>query len=740
MSISLAIKQNDIFVRQGKRISYLMETVADRMMFHSLDEVAEPWTPTEAQFVEALQQGEVKPYEVVRDAEGNVIKEGVAPFPPKETKKENDARSLFYYGKKWFEQGVSKYHLAIDAMVENLSKEKEVEELGLKWKPSAGAIHRLVIKYPTLPELTAQFCVSQRGANVRKRWHPVIAKKLEEVVDWYWAPSPVIYSKTDACVHFEKLFKEAVAALAADPVFQASAASKHPIHKPSNETVRAYIDSAECYETWRDKFGEPSADAKFKGNVHPIKCEKALQYVLIDSTIADAWCVLDDESLLPLGRPTVTIAIDLFTRVILAIIVTFEPPSIFTIMSTLKRINVPKDDVNLRWPGIFRKSDGWGKPDCIVVDNELAQSGRSAQLACEDARIRIKWAPVKRPQFKAVVERFFRTLNDLLFKKLPGGLPYKPPIMKALGIDPSEVSTITLETLTELINMTVNDIYHRDPHRTLRMPPALAWQKSIERHKRPYIGDLNFIDKAFGAVGTGTLTTSGIEFKGMTFHDPAITGSLLSELAHKTPHGARRKSLFSSATAQVMWKYNPVNMDAINVWSEKRIDYIRLPNAAGGAVVGLSLRHWQILRIWAEKESLAFSTPEQQAEARLRQLERIQEEFPEMAHRSIKNARRIIHNPAELIEGKATLHTTAAPTVGGMAEDNIEIDVRLNSPTGNRIPPKGPVRGKRRSRKPAARPQTLQAPAPTPAPSAAMNKLAANIAAFQTGAGAKPSK
>jgi hypothetical protein len=43
-------------------------------------------------------------------------------------------------------------------------------------------------------------------------------------------------------------------------------------------------------------------------NRHPIE---------IDSTILDAWCCLDDESMLPLGRPTLTIAIDVYTHMIL---------------------------------------------------------------------------------------------------------------------------------------------------------------------------------------------------------------------------------------------------------------------------------------------------------------------------------------------------------------------------------------------------------------------------------------
>jgi hypothetical protein len=124
-----------------------------------------------------------------------------------------------------------------------------------------------------------------------------------------------------------------------------------------------------------------------------------------------------------------------------------------------------------------------------------------------------------------------------------------------------------------------------------------------------------------------------------------------------------------------------------------------------------------------------------------RLLDRIQEELPTMAFKSIKHARRIIHNPAELIEGRPTLHTTAKPSVSGMSEDNIEIDVRLNAPDGNRIPPKGPNRGKRKGKKKPAPPSpTALVALPKPTQSAAQNKLAQNIAAFaMDGPSEKPS-
>lgn len=699
MTISLDIKLNDFFVTDTLRYRYALELPLNRMLFVSdQPDGGSEFILSEAEFEKRLGNREMRKYEVIRDAEGNIVHESdcMDTDPRHEgSKKENDARSLFFYLKKWHSNPTSKYHSALELFVDRHSK--EARALGFNWMPSAGALHRHLNKYPNVEDLTARFLISQSGESKRQRWHPAIAKILEGIIYFHWEENTRNRNLSDSVAEFDRRFADAAKAIANDTAFVG------PLKKPSDETVRSYINSAECYETVARKFGKGEADAKFSGNYHPIPAKRLLEVVLIDSTVLDTWCVLDDETMLPLGRPTLTIAIDLYTRMILAAIVTYEPPSLFTAMACLKRVNMSKEDINERWPTILRKSDGWGKPSMVVVDNELAQAGKSYQSACEDGKINVRWAPVARPQYKAVVERFFLTLKMLLLDKLPGGVPYKPDIMRQLGIDPAKVATIPVHKLNELVNMAINDVYHYDPHSTLRMPPALAWEKSKKQHKRPYIGDIEFLDKAFGALETRTLTTSGIEFEGMVFHDPGITGGLLDDLAGLAPRRARRKSKLSSLNPRVMFKYNPANIEAIYVWNGKRKEYVRLPNISREATKGLSIWHWKILRIWTKQESVAFSTPAEQAAARRRLRESVEEMMPAVAYESIKKLRRIIHEPSELVEGKTVRKTQAPPTVGGMASDDVEIEVAAFAPEGNRVPPPGATRGRKKAKKPDKR-------------------------------------
>jgi putative transposase len=725
VTISLAIRQNDIIVRKAVLYRYALEMPQNRMLFMpvSPDHGAE-FTCTETEFGKLLKDREIRAHTVIRDHNGDIIADGDKDLDPTKegSKAENDARSMFFFLKKWHQQPTSLTHARLDDFVEDHAT--EANRLGHTWLPSAGALHRHINEYPDIEQLTARFLISKSGKVTRQHWHPETSKLLERIIDWHWEEGTSGRYLSDSVAEFDGWFLEAAARVARD------SAVMEPLKKPSDETVRAYINSAECYETVCRKHGKPQADAQFAGNYHPIPASKLLEVVLIDSTVMDTWCVLDDETMLPLGRPTLTIAIDLFTRMILAIIITFEPPSLFTAMACLKRVNTPKDDINERWPNIVRRSDGWGKPGMVVVDNELAQNGKSYQSACEDAKINVRWAPVKRPQYKAVVERVFLTIKKMLLDKLPGGVPYKPEIMRQLGIDPREVATIPLSKLTELVNLAINDLYHYNPHSTIGMPPALAWEKSKRKNKRPYIGDIEFLDKAFGALRTGTLTTSGIKFENMVFHDPDITGALMDDLGTTAPRRKRRKSRLSSLNPEVMFKYNPANVEAIYVWNSRRKEYIRLPNLAGEVAAGLSIWHWRILRIWAEQESIAFSTPAEQLAARRRLREAVEEQIPAAAYKAIKQQRRILNEPSELVEGKATLKTQAPPSVGGMAQDDVEIAVKAFAPDGNRAPPPGPARGRRKGNKVDGRTKTRMKEAAQTPPEEPTASKADVVAAF----------
>jgi len=104
MPITLAIRQNDIIVRKDVLYRYALEMPQDRMLFMpvSPDHGAE-FTCTETEFGKLLKDREIRAHTVMRDQNGDIISDGDKDLDPtKENDKTvNDARSLFFFLKKW---------------------------------------------------------------------------------------------------------------------------------------------------------------------------------------------------------------------------------------------------------------------------------------------------------------------------------------------------------------------------------------------------------------------------------------------------------------------------------------------------------------------------------------------------------------------------------------------------------------------------------------------------------------
>jgi putative transposase len=71
--------------------------------------------------------------------------------------------------------------------------------------------------------------------------------------------------------------------------------------------------------------------------------QRPLERVEIDHTLVDTH-IVDAKDGGPLGRPWLTIAIDVFTRVVLGFYLALEPPSRLSLALCLRHAILPKDD------------------------------------------------------------------------------------------------------------------------------------------------------------------------------------------------------------------------------------------------------------------------------------------------------------------------------------------------------------------------------------------------------------
>jgi len=114
-----------------------------------------------------------------------------------------------------------------------------------------------------------------------------------------------------------------------------------PIQAPSLRTLHRLIERAEAYELATLKEGKAAADRRFRITKTGVKTTRILERVEMDHTPLDLF-LIDERTWLPLGRPTLTVAIDHYSRMLLGYYLSFGSPSATAVMGGLRHAILPK--------------------------------------------------------------------------------------------------------------------------------------------------------------------------------------------------------------------------------------------------------------------------------------------------------------------------------------------------------------------------------------------------------------
>jgi hypothetical protein len=117
VTIDLDIKHNEIIVRKNALYRYAMEMPQQRMLFMPVDpDHGAEFICTATKFGELLKDREIRAHTVIRDHNGEIIADGDKDLDPakENSKKVNDAGSLFFFLKKWHQNPTSLHHARLD--------------------------------------------------------------------------------------------------------------------------------------------------------------------------------------------------------------------------------------------------------------------------------------------------------------------------------------------------------------------------------------------------------------------------------------------------------------------------------------------------------------------------------------------------------------------------------------------------------------------------------------------------
>lgn len=340
---------------------------------------------------------------------------------------------------------------------------------------------------------------------------------------------------------------------------------------PHKSTIYRAVKKVDQYELTEARYGKRIAHYKFRTIKHVIKPSRPLGRVEIDHTKLDL-IVIDPVTRLPFGRPWLTTAIDICTKSVVGIYLSFDPPSYLSVMLCLIHAITPKTYVKGKYPNIEYSWDAYGIIETLVVDNGKEFHSTHLEDACLQLGILIQYAPPKYAWYKGGVERYFGTFNIQLLHQQPGTTFAN--ILDKADYEPKKNAIISIDILLEIIHKWIIDIYHQQEHRGIKNTPARAWKAAIEGFPPALPPNKSELEVLLGMIVERTVSAKGIELFGLFYNCDELLSLRQSQKKEK-----------------VKIKYDPTDISVIHVFDRFKRVFIPIPALDQSYTNNLSL--WQ---------------------------------------------------------------------------------------------------------------------------------------------------
>ncbi len=300
-------------------------------------------------------------------------------------------------------------------------------------------------------------------------------------------------------------------------VAQACKTQKLPV--PARNTVAQRIAGLHPAKIARSRGGQDAARPLQGAGGIPPEVTMPLEQVQIDHTVIDL-IVVDERDRQPIGRPYLTLAIDVFTRCVLGMVVTLEAPSAVSVGLCLAHAACDKRpwleglNVEMDWPMS-------GKPRLLYLDNAAEFKSEALRRGCEQHGIRLDYRPPGQPHYGGIVERIIGTAMQMIHDELPG-TTFSNPGQRG-EYDSEKMATLTLRELERWLALAVGT-YHGSVHNGLLQPPAARWAEAVERVGVPAVvtrPTAFLVD--FLPVIRRTLTRTGFVIDHIHYYADALT-------------------------------------------------------------------------------------------------------------------------------------------------------------------------------------------------------------------------
>ncbi len=236
--------------------------------------------------------------------------------------------------------------------------------------------------------------------------------------------------------------------------------------------------------------------------IHRREADRPNEIWQADHTLADIWLL--DESSEP-RRPWLTCIMDDHSRAISSYFVGFDAPSALNTSLALRLAIWRKEDPRWHVCGI---------PDAFYTDHGSDFTSRHLEQVAADLEMRLVFSIPGMPRGRGRIERFFRTVNQLLLCHLPGYGASKKSQANA---------KLTLAEFDQRFRDFLLDDYHQRQHGSTGIEPQARWDACGFLPRMPE--SLEELDLLLLTVAkTRRVRQDGIHFQRLRFIDPTLAG------------------------------------------------------------------------------------------------------------------------------------------------------------------------------------------------------------------------
>ena len=407
------------------------------------------------------------------------------------------------------------------------------------------------------------------------------------------------------------------------------------IEPPHPNTIRARIAKVNEKQLLRGRGHKEKARNKFLPAAGSFpNADYPLAVIQIDHTPADI-ILVDDIHRKPIGRPWITLAMDIYSRMVVGYYLSFDAPSETSVAMCVAHAVLPKDEW-LTLHNVDAEWNVWGMPVTIHTDNGADFRSNNFQQSCLMYGINLEFRPVRQPNYGGHIERilgtFLREIHDLpgtTFSNIKEKDSYNSEKEAVLTMSEFEAWLVTL----------ICKVYHQRLHSSIGMTPTRKWEIGIFGNNevqgcgvpaRPADRFTVLLD--FLPSFSRTVQTFGVTIDGLTYYAEALRPWINS----RDPNNNKQKREFifrrDPRDISIIWFFEPLlkqyfkipfadlSLPSVSIWEYQQAkDMLKREGAK-------SVNEHQVLHAITELRSKVDKAKESTKKARRQAQRRVEHE------------------------------------------------------------------------------------------------------------------